>query len=254
MERIAIPTHTTAWFDLSTSDPAAGRAFYSKLFGWTADVIPDPQAGGYGFFNLDGKMVAGVGPIQNPQLPPSWNAYIKVDDAVATVAKVRDAGGSVLVEPMDVMGQTTIAWVADPSGAAIGLSQPAQHQGVEVKDVPNSASWIELHTHDIEKAKPFYGAVFGWESRDADMGGMMYTEFKLGDASVAGGTAMRPGEENVPSHWFVYFAADGVDAAAKRSTELGGTELVAPTDFPGGRFSVVRDPQGATFGLLRLNS
>ena len=68
-DRITIEKNTPGWFDLSTADPEGSRTFYSKLFGWTADVIPDPQAGGYGFFNLDGKMVAGVGPVQSKDQP-----------------------------------------------------------------------------------------------------------------------------------------------------------------------------------------
>lgn len=247
-----IATGSPVWFDLSTPDPEGSRKFYSQLFGWTADVLPD--AGGYGFFNLGGKMVGGVGPQQNPQQPPSWNTYILTDDAQATATKARDAGGSVLLEPMNVMDQGTMTFIADPSGAAIGGWQPAQHQGVQVKDVPNSPSWVELHSHDIQAAKPFYTTVFGWDTRDSDMGdGMMYTEFKLGDTSVAGGTAMRPGEEGLPSHWFLYFATDNVDTTTPQAEGLGATALLQPTDFPGGRFSVLRDPQGAVFGLLTLN-
>lgn len=251
-DAITIAVHTPGWFDLSTTDAEAARSFYSQVFGWTADVIPDPNAGGYGFFNLDGKMVGGVGPVQNPQQPSMWSAYILVRDTADAVAKAREAGGSVMVEPMDVMGQGTMAFVGDPSGAAIGLWQPAQHQGVEVKGIPGSAAWTELHSRDIDGVKSFYRSVFGWEARDADMGGMPYTEFKLDDTSVAGGTGPTPGEEGVPSYWLVYFAVEDVDASTSRATELGGTALMPAMDFPGGRFSVIRDPQGAVFGLLRM--
>jgi predicted enzyme related to lactoylglutathione lyase len=30
--------------------------------------------------------------------------------------------------------------------------------------------------------------------------------------------------------------------------------MMAPQDFPGGRFAIVSDPQGAAFGLLKLAS
>ena len=55
------PIGTPGWVDLSSEDPEASRKFYTALFGWTADVISDPNAGGYGMFKLDGKEVAGVG-------------------------------------------------------------------------------------------------------------------------------------------------------------------------------------------------
>ena len=247
-----VETNTAVWFDLSTSDPEAARTFYSQLFGWTADVIPDPQAGGYGFFNLGGKMVGGVGPRQTEEQPTAWNAYILVDDVADAAARARPAGGSVLAEPMDVMDQGRMAFVADPSGAAIGLWQPAQHQGVQVKDAPGSAAWIELHSRDVGAAKPFYRSVFGWEPHDSDMEGMAYTEFKVGETSVAGATPLRPGEEGFPSYWLVYFGVDDVDATTSRAAELGGAVLVPAMDFPGGRFSVIRDPQGGVIGLLRM--
>ena len=49
------------WVDLSSSDPAASREFYSKLFGWNVEVNPDPQYGGYGMAKINGKDVAGIG-------------------------------------------------------------------------------------------------------------------------------------------------------------------------------------------------
>jgi predicted enzyme related to lactoylglutathione lyase len=245
--------NTPIWFDLSSTDADGSRSFYSKLFGWTADVIPDPQAGGYGFFNLDGKMVGGVGPVQNPGQPTSWSSYICVRDAATAAEKARQAGGTVMVEPMDVMGQGTLAFVSDPSGAAIGLWQPAEHQGAEVRGVPGSAAWTELHSNDINGVKGFYRSLFGWDTHDTDMGGMKYTEFKIGDASVAGGTALGPGEEHAPSHWLIYFAVADVDESSANATDLGGSAIVPPMDFPGGRFSVIRDPQGAMFGLLRMS-
>jgi uncharacterized protein len=253
-ERMKIEDNTPGWFDLMSADAEGSRQFYSKLFGWTADVIPDPEAGGYGFFNLDGKMVGGIGPVQSADQPTAWTSYIHVSDAAGTVAKSRQAGGNVFVEPMEVMGQGTMALVADPSGAVIGLWQPAEHQGVQVKDAPGSAAWIELHSKNLDAAKPFYRSVFGWDTHDSDMGGMPYTEFKAGGTSIAGGTPLRQGEENVPSHWLVYFAVTDVDGTTKQAEELGGSALVPAMDFPGGRFSVIRDPQGGVFGLLRMNA
>ena len=44
-----------AWVDLASSDAAASRDFYSKLFGWNVEVNPDPQYGGYGLAKLGGS-------------------------------------------------------------------------------------------------------------------------------------------------------------------------------------------------------
>jgi predicted enzyme related to lactoylglutathione lyase len=49
----------------------------------------------------------------------------------------------------------------------------------------------------------------------------------------------------------IYFNVDDVDATAAAATAAGGTVTVAPQDYFGGRFAVIRDPQGATFGLFK---
>jgi predicted enzyme related to lactoylglutathione lyase len=63
--------------------------------------------------------------------------------------------------------------------------------------------------------------------------------------------AMVPAE--VPSYWMVYFNVADVDAASSKATAAGARELLAPQDFPGGRFAILTDPQGASFGLLRMS-
>jgi predicted enzyme related to lactoylglutathione lyase len=49
-----------------------------------------------------------------------------------------------------------------------------------------------------------------------------------------------------------YFAVADVDASFKQATEAGAQEMLAPQDFPGGRFGILSDPQGAAFGLLKM--
>jgi predicted enzyme related to lactoylglutathione lyase len=56
----------------------------------------------------------------------------------------------------------------------------------------------------------------------------------------------------VPSYWLVYFAVSDVDKSFKTATQAGAKELVAPMDFPGGRFAILNDPQGAAFGILKM--
>jgi predicted enzyme related to lactoylglutathione lyase len=56
----------------------------------------------------------------------------------------------------------------------------------------------------------------------------------------------------VPSYWMAYFGVDDVDRAYRTAIEAGAREMLAPQDFPGGRFAIVSDPQGAAFGLLKL--
>jgi hypothetical protein len=78
-----------------------------------------------------------------------------------------------------------------------------------------------------------------------------YTEFQIDGQSIAGGMDMNPMiPKDVPSYWQVYFTTDDVDKTYKKALDLGATEMLSPQDFPGGRFAILSDPQGASFGLL----
>ena len=81
-----------------------------------------------------------------------------------------------------------------------------------------------------------------------------YNEFQIDGESVAGAWEMNPQiPAGVPSYWQVYFAVDDVEAAFQKALSLGAQEQVAPTEYPGGTFAIVTDPQGASFGLLKAN-
>jgi predicted enzyme related to lactoylglutathione lyase len=246
---------TPAWADLSTSDPAAGRTFYSKLFGWQSQEL-GPEAGGYVIFKLDGKQVAALGPVQNPGQPSAWSVYIATDDARATAKRVRDAGGTVALEPMEVMDQGSMAVFQDPIGAFISVWQPAKMKGFDTTGQPNSFAWAELNARGVEKTKAFYKKVFGWGDKSSPMGEgqPVYTEWQLGGESIGGGMEMGSDmPSNIPPFWLVYFGVADPDATARKATELGGKVNFGPADFPGGRFAVIGDPQGATFGILRMS-
>ena len=247
--------HKPIWTDLSTSDPAGARDFYAKVFGWKVEVNPDPQYGGYALAKIGGKDVAGIGPKQMDEAPTAWTVYIGSADAEDTAKKAQAAGGNVIVPTMAVGDQGKMAIIQDPSGAMLGIWQSQNMTGAQVYDKPNSMGWAELNARGVEKALPFYKKLFGWGEKKTPGQGdnPEYTEFQLGGKSIAGGMEMNPMvPADVPSYWMVYFNVDDVDKAFKKVTEAGGKEMLAPQDMPGGRFAIVSDPQGAAFGLLRM--
>jgi uncharacterized protein len=244
---------TPSWVDLGSPDVDASISFYGSLFGWTASEPGPPEAGGYRFFLQDGKMVGGIGPLMMEGQPPAWLNYVTVADADETAGKARDAGGTVFVEPMDVMDVGRFSVLADPTGAALGLWQPRRHTGAELVNEPVSLTWNELETRDPEAAKPFYGALFGWEAETTEMGGGEYTTWRL-DGQPVGGMADITGRvpDEVPAHWLAYFAVADTDATVARAQELGGDVNVPPMDIPAGRFAVLGDPHGAVFGVIKM--
>lgn len=243
-----------SWVDLSSADAAASREFYGSLFGWQVEVNPDPQYGGYALARIGGSDAAGIGPKMDPGAPTAWNLYLGTDDIDALARRVSDAGGSVVMAPFDVGDQGRMAIFGDPTGAVISAWQGTRMGGFET-DAPGSFGWAELNARGVDRALPFYTTVFGWDTRTTEMGEGQppYTEFLRDGTSVAGAWEMSPAlPPEVPSYWQVYFTVDDVDDAFRRALGLGAQEMVAPQDMPGGRFAIVTDPQGASFGLLKM--
>jgi uncharacterized protein len=259
------------WVDTTQPDPEAATAFYGGLFGWEfEDVMPPESPGRYFMARLRGGDVAAVGsPAQDGPDQAVWNTYVWVEDADETAAKVREAGGTVLVEPMDVFDSGRMAVFADPEGAAISVWQPRAHRGAAIVNEHGSLNFNNLNTRDVEGAKAFYGAVFGWELLgvgDAAMWALpAYGDFleqrrpgtRQGMADmgapprfeevVASVNPIPEDQPGVPAHWGVTFAVDDADAIAARAAELGGGVVVPPFDAPWVRMTVITDPQGATF-------
>jgi predicted enzyme related to lactoylglutathione lyase len=260
------------WIDTSQPDPEAAVDFYRGLFGWEfEDVMPPGSPGKYFIGRLQGGDVAAVGsPPEGAPPMAVWNTYIWVDSADETAAKVRDAGGSVLMDPFDVMDAGRMAVFADPAGAAFCVWQAKEHRGARIVNEPGSLNFNNLNTRDPEGAKAFYGTVFGWQTLGLDGSATMWTLPGYGDHLEERNPGLRKGmaemgapagfedvvaslnpipddQPDTPPHWGVTFAVDDADATAKKAAELGGTVVVAPFDAPWVRMTVITDPQGATF-------
>jgi len=114
--------------------------------------------------------------------------------------------------------------------------------------------WYELVTNDVAAATAFYCRVMGWGAWDASTPGKPYILFGDGKSTISALTPL-PGEARrtgVQPTWVGYVGVDDVDAAAERVVQLDGVVHVAPTDVAAvSRFSVLTDPQGARFGLLK---
>jgi predicted enzyme related to lactoylglutathione lyase len=200
--------------------------------------------------------VAGIGGTQNPGDPSAWLVYIGTRDIEALAKKFAAEGGKVIAPPFDVMDTGRMAVFQDPAGAFIAGWQPKNMNGFDVIRKPGAFSWAELSARGFDSDKQFYKKVFGWGEKVSPMGEGQgdYTEFKLGDESISGGMEMNPMvPKEMPSYWLVYFGVADVDKAHEKAKSLGAQEMVPPADFPGGRFSIVSDPQGAAFGLLSAN-
>jgi uncharacterized protein len=265
-----MPTRQTApigapcWVDLRTSDTERSRTFYRELFGWAA-TDPAPEFGGYFNYTKDGVMVAGCmanqpppgagGPESEPQ-PDGWSVYLATDDAAKTLDLAAAGGGQVQVPTMVVGDLGTMAVVADPGGASIGVWQPDTFQGIGVLGEPGTPSWFELHTTDYPAAVAFYRDVFRWDTHVmGDSSEFRYTTARdpSGEGWLAGIMDASGSQHGTPAGWTVYFGVADADAALARIVELGGTIVTAAEDTPYGRLAAATDATGAAFKLAGPN-
>jgi uncharacterized protein len=253
-KRTEYPQGTPNWVDLQTTDQSAAKQFYSSLLGWSYDDNPMPGGGGvYAMATVNGETVAAIAPMPPgaPEgRPPMWNTYIAVDDVDAAVDKVPAAGGQVLMPAFDIGDAGRMSFVADPTGAVVGLWQANQHIGATLVSETGAVIWNELTTDKPDLALAFYEAAVGLNHSTVEMApGQNYRLLKAGGTDVGG--CMEPQMPGVPNHWHVYFAVDDADVAASKAAGEGGQVLVEPFDIPSvGRSAVLSDPQGAVFSVL----
>lgn len=241
------PAGTPCWVDYGAADLDAAKAFYAELLGW-AYTGGDPEFGGYLNATVEGAQAAGMGPQMDPSDPPRWTTYFATDDAAATVTRIRDAGGTVIVEPMEVGPMGTMVIALDPQGNPFGLWQSGTHTGVRVYNEPGALVWNEAAVDDPEAARAFYAAVFGFRFDEVpDAGG--YTTFAADDRPMGGLGGHQPGS---PKGWTTCFAVASADDAVAMVESRGGKVVMAPMDTPFGRFAVVEDPWAAPFTVMQL--
>jgi uncharacterized protein len=104
--------------------------------------------------------------------------------------------------------------------------------------------WHELAARDVNAQKGFYGELFGWKTRDMEMGPAgTYTILSVNGKDI-GGIAKLEGKQS-PS-WLAYVTTQNVDDAVTRAKKHGADVEVPATDIPGvGRFAILADKQGA---------
>lgn len=250
-------TGSPNWVDLGVTDVTPARAFYGSVFGWDY-LSAGPESGGYGFFTVGGKTVAGVGPLMEPGSSPSWQVYFHTADVDTLAKTVAQAGGAVRFPPMDVMTAGRMGGFADPAGAKFNVWQPRDTPGLAAVNEANTLCWTELATTDQVGAKTFYDAVFGWTTEDMPFGGGgVYTIVKPsgGDENSGQGGIMTISPEmaggGLAPRWQPYFEVVDCDAAASAISGGGGTVLMGPTTMEGvGRMAAFLDPFGAAFSVI----
>ena len=255
------PEGAPCWVDAMFKDVEGAKEFYSQVLGWTFGEASSDY-GNYTQAYSGGKAVAAVvPPMPGADAPSQWCLYFASRDIDATAAKVKKAGGSLLMEPMQVGAFGSMLVGKEPSGAVFGVWQPGEHKGFEKTGEPGAYCWAEVFTREPEKADAFLKQVFPYGAQkiepgdDPEMAGMDFKIFNVGavDQPVLG--RMKMGDDfpkEVPSYVQVYFGVPDCDEAVAKAKKLGGTLHFGPMDSPYGRFAALTDQQGAAFAVIDM--
>jgi uncharacterized protein len=110
------------WGALMTRDPDAGAAFYQNVFGYEVFGLPSDARGEHLLLASQNYARASVNPLpERNDVQPHWIGFLRVLDVPGAAEAAKTLGGRVLVEPHNDRHGGTVALLADPSGAAIGV-------------------------------------------------------------------------------------------------------------------------------------
>ncbi|CAI9401462.1 MULTISPECIES: VOC family protein [Aestuariimicrobium] len=241
------------WMELTTSDASKAHTFYGELFGWSfhdqGEEFGHYQIISQGDSEIGGAMVKQA---EWGEMPDTFALYLSTTDIDATTTAVREAGGRVLVEPMAVGTQGSMAFYQDAAGAAVGAWQGGTRVGMAKLGMFQSG-WYELMTNAYPAAIEFYPKAFG--ATVVPMGEQTdqwaYSTIGQGRDAVAGiCDASEWLKDPMPSYWRIYVNVPDVDQTIETLVPLGGRVVDGPMDSPFGRLATVADDQGAMFQII----
>lgn len=235
------------WFEHMSNDVAAARRFYSEVLPWKVEDANMPGMT-YPMIKVGEAPIGGFASLPAGVKDPHWVSYLVVEDIEATARKVVANGGKALMDAFEVPGVGRMQPIADPQGAATILFRPLAGTTEKTKGA-GTFHWNELWSPDPKAALGFYEKAFGYTHSSMEMGGKTYYVLE-NDGTPRGGIMQTP-VAGIPTHWLPYVDVTDLDGTVLRVVRNGGKSEGDAIEVPGvGRFSFVRDPQGARLGLI----
>ena len=236
------------WHDLMTRDPAKARVFYTELVNWSVNEMDMGEHGSYAMFMNGETGIGGTVSLEGApdDLPSHWINYISVHDVDASCKKAEELGGKICVPPFDIPEVGRTAVVEDPNGAVFHLYKAATTEAPE-KERPDVGDfcWYDCLSSDVEKAKIFYGGIFGWTFEKPPFEPPFEMWIALRDGKHVAAIMAKP--DDVPrSTWMSYLLVENLQASTERAEKLGAKKLMGPNPIPNiGTFNLIEDPTGA---------
>ena len=111
------------WMQLLSRDAGKAARFYQTVAGYqvventAANRINDYVLTSKGFARATVRTLV----TKREDVNPTWLPYVRVKSVTDTIARAKQLGATVLVEPKPEVLEGKIAVIADPTGAAIGI-------------------------------------------------------------------------------------------------------------------------------------
>jgi predicted enzyme related to lactoylglutathione lyase len=113
--------NTVSWFEIHSADPARAKSFYADVFGWEFD----DSMPGYSMIELgDGAPIGGGIADNKGEYPNNAVFMVQVADVAATLAVIRQHGGSVVADVQETPFGLSFGYAANPDGSVFGLWCP----------------------------------------------------------------------------------------------------------------------------------
>jgi predicted enzyme related to lactoylglutathione lyase len=231
------------WFELNGPEPEQTSKFYSEVFGWSTQSMPDQS-----YILVDthaGKGInGGIGQTREGQAAHSV-FYVENPDIQALLEKAESLGAKTIVPRTVVPDMVTFAQFVDPFGNTIGLVEGDGSTNVSAGDNP-PVDWFELSCSEPQKAWDFYRTLFGWTIEGSEGPGMVHGSVDAG-GGISGGIGGTPDGQ---PHVTLYASVDDLKTYLDRAENLGSTTIMEPMKVDEHTsIAVFIDPQGTPFGV-----
>jgi uncharacterized protein len=240
------------WRELMTRDAAKARAFYAQLFGWTYEELGHGALGLYTRILLGGKPIGGLWQIA-PDNPATslWMSYVSVPDVDAAARQAVELGGKVVRGPAELPGLGRFAVLNDFAGAVIGVFRTLAGDPPLEPPKPGEFCWESLGTPGVERAKIFYGKLFGWRTTKGPEGAA--ARFSTEGTAQGNVADLIENKEFIPA-WIPHVRVEKLGPLSDRVSELGGELTAIFSVARVGRVAIIQDPAGGQLSLYEPTS
>ena len=249
---VVIETGRFVWHDLMTRDVAAARRFYGELLGWRFEDVKRGDRP-YVLARAGSDPVAGIVDINHyPDAGAQWISFMAVEDVDKAVGVVKSAGGTVLLDALDLKPVARVAVIADPQGAPLGLARLWKDRPEMVKPIARQFFWDEYLARDAAAALDFYKRLAGYQSTISDTRLGVEYHVLQNSRKRAGLFQLPASATGILPNWLPYVMVDDPQALSSRVSGLGGQVILpAAPERRNGTLVIIKDPSGAPLALQK---